>query len=43
MIIPIYEIHVELMICFHFTMIPYWSLFLSHSVRLILSDVVVIL
>ena len=22
MIIPIYDIHVELMICFHFTMIP---------------------
>ena len=22
MLIPLYEIHVELMICFHFTMIP---------------------
>ena len=26
MIIPIYKIHVELMICFYFTMIPYKSL-----------------
>ena len=26
MILPLYEIHVELMICFYFMMIPQWSL-----------------
>ena len=40
MIIPNYEIHVELMICFYFSLV---EPFLSHSVRLILFYIVVIL
>ena len=42
MIIPSCEIHIRRMIWFHFVLILWWSLFLSHLVRLILPDVVVI-
>ena len=43
MIISIYEIHVELMICFLFYNDSLVEPFLSHSVRLILFYIVVIL
>ena len=43
MIIPIYKIHVELMICFLFYNDSLVEPFLSHSVRLILFYIVVIL
>ena len=43
MIISIYNIHAELMIYFLFYVDSLVEHFLSHSVRLILSDIVVIL
>ena len=43
MIIPIHEIHVKLMICFLFYDDSLVEPFLSHSVKLILSDIIMIL